>query len=122
LHTLRGILLRHRSPHTVRLFRSVDRVLADNHAFTELRVLAGLAALPVPEPTRNALDHVLGGRGTSSATRLGLPPDATRTHTRAAAFHAIGYWRDQLNEPLLDQPTTQTYRAAIRSCEAIIAQ
>ncbi|MDT7712376.1 MAG: hypothetical protein QOG46_1065 [Pseudonocardiales bacterium] len=122
LRALRTILLRHRSPHTVRLFRSVDRVLADNHAFTELRVLAGLAALPVPEPTRNALDHVLGGRGISPATRLGLPPDATPTHTRAAAFHAIQYWRDQLNEPLLDQPTTQTYRAAIRSCEAIIAQ
>ena len=84
LRALRAILLRHRSPHTVGLFRAVDRLLADTHCFTELRVLAGLAALPVPEPTRNALDLVLGGRGTSSATRLGLPPDATPAHTRAA--------------------------------------
>ncbi|MFN2536390.1 MAG: dynamin family protein [Pseudonocardiaceae bacterium] len=122
LRTLRSILLRHRSPHTVRLFRSVDRLLADHHCFTELRLLAGLAALPVPEPTRNALDHVLGGRGTSPTTRLGLPPDATPRHARAAALHAIRYWHDQLNEPLLDQPVIQTYHAAIRSCEAIIAR
>ena len=121
LRALRSILLRHRSPLTVRVFRAVDRLLADNHCFTELQVLAGLAALPVPEPTRVALDHVLGGRGTSAATRLGLPPDATPTHTRTVALHAIRYWRDQLGEPLLNQPTIQTYHAAIRSCEAIIA-
>ncbi|HZS20126.1 MAG TPA: dynamin family protein [Pseudonocardiaceae bacterium] len=121
LRTLRSILLRHRSPRTVRVFRSVDRLLADNHCFTELRLLAGLAALPVPEPTRIALDHVLGGRGTSAATRLGLPPDASPTHTRAIALRAIRYWHDQLGEPLLDQPTARTYQAAIRSCEAIIA-
>jgi hypothetical protein len=37
------------------------------------------------------------------------------------ALRAIRYWHDQLSEPLLDQPTTRTYQAAIRSCEAIIA-
>ncbi|MDQ2884265.1 MAG: dynamin family protein [Actinomycetota bacterium] len=121
LRTLRGILLRHRSPNSARVLRSVDRLLADTHPFTELRVLAGLVALPVPERTRNALGQVLGGCGTSATTRLGLPPDTTPAHTRAAALHAIGYWRNQLSEPLLDQPTTQSYRAAIRSCEAIMA-
>ncbi|MGH3780303.1 MAG: dynamin family protein [Pseudonocardiaceae bacterium] len=121
LRTLRGILLRHRGPNTARVLRSVDRLLADTHPFTELRVLAGLVALPVPERTRNALGQVLGGCGTSATTRLGLPPDTTPMQTRAAALHAIGYWRNQLSEPLLDQPTTQSYRAAIRSCEAIMA-
>ena len=121
LRTLRGILLRHRSPNTARVVSAVDRLLADTHQFTELRLLAGLVALPVPDRTRNALGQVLGGHGTSATTRLGLPPDTTATHTRAAAFHAIRFWRDQLSEPLLDQPTTQCYRAAIRSCEAIMA-
>jgi hypothetical protein len=45
LRTLRRILLRHRSPNTVRTFRSVDRLLADTHCFTELRVLAGAGGL-----------------------------------------------------------------------------
>lgn len=121
LRALRSILLRYRGPNTARLFRAVDRLLADTHPFTELRILAGLIALPVPERTRDALDHVLGGRGTAATTRLGLPPNTTPIHTRAAALHAIEHWRNQLNEPLLDQPTTQSYRAAIRSCEAIMA-
>jgi len=121
LRTLRSILLRHRSPRTVRIFRAADRLLADSHCFTELRVLAGLADLPVPEPTRIALDHVLGGRGISPSTRLGLPADASPAHTRAIALQALRYWRDQLSVPLLDQPTIQSYQAAIRSCEAIIA-
>ncbi|HEX5346262.1 MAG TPA: dynamin family protein [Pseudonocardiaceae bacterium] len=121
LRTLRGILLRHRSPNTARVVSAVERLLADTHQFTELRLLAGLVALPVPDRTRNALGQVLGGHGTSATTRLGLLPDTTATHTRAAAFHAIRFWRDQLSEPLLDQPTTQSYRAAIRSCEAIMA-
>jgi hypothetical protein len=121
LRTLRGILLRHRSPNTARVLRAVDRLLADTHPFTELRVLAGLVALPIPERTRDALGQVLGGCGTSATTRLGLRPDTSPTHTRAAALHAIRYWRDQLSEPLLDPPTTHSYRAAIRSCEAIMA-
>lgn len=79
-------------------------------------------ALPVPEPTRIALDHVLGGRGMSATARLGLPPDASPAHTRAVVLHAIRYWRDQLDDPLLDQPTVQSYHAAVRSCEAIIAR
>ncbi|MGA8518458.1 MAG: dynamin family protein [Pseudonocardiaceae bacterium] len=121
LRTLRGILLRYPSPSTARVFRAVDRLLADTHPFTELRVLAGLGGLSVPEQTRNALDQVLGGRGTSSTIRLGLPPDTTPTHARAVALHAIRYWRGQLSDPLLDQATTRSYRAAIRSCEAIMA-
>ena len=121
LRTLRGILLRHRSPNTTRVVSAVDRLLADTHQFTELRLLAGLVALPIPDRTRNALGQALGGHGTSATTRLGLPPDTTATHTRAAAFHAIQFWRNQLSEPLLDQPTTQSYQAAIRSCEAIMA-
>jgi Dynamin family len=121
LRTLRSILLRHRSPNTARVVSAVDRLLADTQPFTELRVLAGLVALPVPDRTRNALGQVLGGHGTSATTRLGLPPNTSATHTRAAAFHAIQFWRNQLSEPLLDQPTTHSYRAAIRSCEAIMA-
>ncbi|MGH3853485.1 MAG: dynamin family protein [Pseudonocardiaceae bacterium] len=121
LRTLRAVLLRHRSPYTARLIKPIDRLLADTHTFTELRVLAGLAALPVPEPIRDALNQVLGGSGTAPTTRLGLPPGATPTQTRAVALDAIRYWHNQLTDPLLGQRSTQTYRAAIRSCEAIIA-
>jgi len=50
--------------------------LAVTHAFTELRTLSGLSALPVSAATRDALEHVLGGRGITATTRLGLPTGA----------------------------------------------
>jgi hypothetical protein len=84
-------------------------------------MLARVAALPVPEPTRVALNHILGGHGTSPTTRLGLPTDTTNVHIRTTALHALQYWRNQLTDPLLEQPTLESFRAAIRSCEAIIA-
>ena len=119
LRTVRQVLLRQPAIRSARLLRTVERPLADAHAGTEVRVLAGVAALPVAAPTREALDRVLGGRGTTAAARLGLPTDADNHQLRAAALHAIRYWRGQLAHPLLDPPTEQAYRAAVRSCEAI---
>jgi hypothetical protein len=119
LRTVRQVLLRQPATRSARLLRTVERLLADAHAGTEVRVLAGVAALPVAGPTREALDRVLGGRGTTAAARLGLPADTDNHQLRAAALHAIRYWRGQLAHPLLDPPTEQAYRAAVRSCEAI---
>ncbi|WP_445184747.1 dynamin family protein [Pseudonocardia sp. Cha107L01] len=121
LRTVHRVLLRQPATRSARLLRAVERLLADSHAGTEVRVLAGVAALPVAEPTRDALERVLGGRGTSAAARLGLPAHADRQQLHTAALHAIGHWRNQLDHPLLDRPTERAYRAAVRSCEAIVA-
>jgi hypothetical protein len=121
LRTVHRVLLRQPATRSPRLLRAVERLLADSHAGTEVRVLAGVAALPVAEPTRDALERVLGGRGTAAAARLGLPAHADRQQLHTAALHAIGHWRNQLDHPLLDRPTERAYRAAVRSCEAIVA-
>lgn len=121
LRSLRAVLLRQRSPHPTRLLRAAERLLADTHPFTELRILVGLAALPVPEPIREALEHVLGGCGTAATARLDLPPDATPTQIRTAALRSIRFWREQLRDPLLEREVRHSYHAAIRSCEGIIA-
>jgi hypothetical protein len=121
LHTMRAVLTRLPPHRARRLLGEIDRALAGNHTLTELRVLTGLGTLPLAEPTLAALDQMLGGEGTSPNARLGLPSDASRTTLRTAANHALAHWNSQLDEPLLDQPTTRAYRAAIRSCEAIIA-
>jgi hypothetical protein len=99
----------------------VDQALADTHAFTELRTLAGLAALPVAPATRDALEHVLGGRGIAASTRLGLPENADSGWIAATALAAARHWRAQLDDPMVDGPTRRTYLAAVRSCEAILA-
>jgi hypothetical protein len=122
LRSLRGVLigLARRSPQP-RLLRMVDRALADTHPFTELRTLAGLAALPVPPATRDALEHLLGGRGLAATTRLGLPADSASDRIAATALAAARHWRAQLDDPLIDGPTRRTYLAAVRSCEAVLA-
>jgi hypothetical protein len=109
-------------PRAARLLRAVDRLLAGSHADAELRVLATVAALPVPEAVRDALDRALGGRGTTPAARLGLPADAHPEQLRRAALRELARWRHQLDHPLLDPPTGRAFRAAARSCEVTVSR
>jgi len=117
---VRRVLRRLPAARTARLLRSVELLLAGEHATTELRALGALSTLPVPERTRRVLELALGGRGIAPNTRLGLPTDASPAELRSAALAAIGYWRQQLGYPLLDPLTERAYRAAVRSCEAIV--
>ncbi|MBV9314996.1 MAG: dynamin family protein [Pseudonocardia sp.] len=121
LHSARTIIASQPARRGERLLRAIDRELAGSSVIAELQVLAGLADLPLPEPTAAALDQMLGGRGTTPHARLGLPPDATAAQLWAAAMHALAYWHTQLAEPLLDHSTVRAYRAAVRGCEEIIA-
>ena len=118
---VRRVLRRLPAARTARLLRSVELLLAGEHATTELRALGALPTLPVPEPTRRVLELALGGRGIAPNTRLGLPADASPPELRSAALAAIGYWRQQLGYPLLEPLTERAYRAAVRSCEAIVS-
>lgn len=120
LQTLRRILLRHRGSGIERLTHRVDRLLADTHAFTELRYLAALHGLRLAAKDRDRLARLLGGHGIAASRRLGLPPDAGRVAQLDAALHAIAYWRAQLENPLLDAPTVAACQAAIRSAEALV--
>jgi len=69
----------------------------------------------------------MGLAGTDSGTvyRFGslilCAADASPRQLRSAALAAIGYWRQQLGYPLLDPLTERAYRAAVRSCEAIVS-
>jgi hypothetical protein len=122
LRSLRRVLGRRPTPRITRLLRAVDLALADTHTFTELRVLAGLGGLPVEEATRDMLDRALGGRGTSAAVRLGMPADTAPVALRDTALRGVAYWHRLLDDPLLDPATAQSFRAAVRSCEALVAQ
>ena len=125
LRTLRGVLVglaRAGDRPQPRLLRMVDQTLADTHSFTELRTLAGLAALPLAPATRDALEYVLGGRGIAATVRLGLPGGADQARVSATALAAARHWRAQLDDPMIDGPTRRTYLAAVRSCEAVVAR
>lgn len=105
------------------IIADIDPLLADTHAFEELRLLSQLHSRPTTlNPDEMAsLRRIIGGTGTDAASRLGLQPDAPYDGPRAA-FAAAQRWRRRADHPLNDPFTTRACRAAVRSAEALVAE
>lgn len=122
LITLRRFVERHPIAATPRIIADIDPLLADAHAFEELRLLSQLRSQPttLTEDEMLSLRRIIGGSGTDARSRLGLsdqhPEDGPR-----AAFAAAQRWRRRSEHPLNDPFTTRACRAAVRSAEALVA-
>lgn len=105
------------------IIADIDPLLADTHAFEELRLLSQLRSRPTTlnDDEMASLRRIIGGSGTDAASRLGLQPDAPYDGPRAA-FAAAQRWRRRAEHPLNDPFTTRACRAAVRSAEALVAQ
>ncbi|HME47784.1 dynamin-like GTPase family protein [Mycobacterium sp.] len=105
------------------IIADIDPLLADTHAFEELRLLSQLHSRPTTlnEDEIASLRRIIGGWGTDAASRLGLTPDAPYDGPRAA-FAAAQRWRRRAEHPLNDPFTTRACHAAVRSAEALVAQ
>src|SRR4051812_28419953 len=105
------------------IIADIDPLLADTHAFEELRLLSQLRsrAITLNEDEMASLRRIIGGSGTDPASRLGLQPDAPYDGPRAA-FAAAQRWRRRADHPLNDPFTTRACRAAVRSAEALVAE
>jgi hypothetical protein len=105
------------------IIADIDPLLADTHAFEELRLLSQLRSRPTTfnDDEIASLRRIIGGSGTDAASRLGLQPDAPYDGPRAA-FAAAQRWRRRAEHPLNDPFTTRACRAAVRSAEALVAQ
>jgi replication fork clamp-binding protein CrfC len=104
------------------IIADIDPLLADTHAFEELRLLSQLRSRPTTlnDDEMASLRRIIGGSGTDAASRLGLQPDAPYDGPRAA-FAAAQRWRRRAEHPLNDPFTTRACRAAVRSAEALVA-
>ncbi|MGV0811199.1 dynamin-like GTPase family protein [Mycolicibacterium boenickei] len=104
------------------ILADIDPLLADTHAFEELRLLSLLRSRPTTlnEDEMASLRRIIGGQGTDAASRLGLQPDEPFDGPRAA-FAAAQRWRRRADHPLNDPFTTRACRAAVRSAEALVA-
>jgi hypothetical protein len=106
-----------------RIIANIDPLLADTHAFEELRLLSQLRSRPTTlnEDEMASLRRIIGESGTDAASRLGLTPDAPYDGPRAS-FAAAQRWRRRAEHPLNDPFTARACRAAARSAEALVAQ
>jgi replication fork clamp-binding protein CrfC len=123
LLSLRRFVEINRSPATAAIIADIDPLLADTHAFEELRLLGQLRSRPTTlnESEVASLRRIIGGSGTDAASRLGLTAEAPYDGPRAA-FAAAQRWRRRAEHPLNDPFTTRACRAAARSAEALVAQ
>ncbi|WP_102418936.1 dynamin-like GTPase family protein [Mycobacterium sp. 4858] len=107
---------------TPRILADIDPLLADTHAFEELRLLSQLHSRSTAfhDDELASLRRIIGGSGTDAPSRLGLAPEAHHDAPRAA-FAAAQRWRRRAEHPLNDPFTTRACRAAVRSAEAMVA-
>jgi replication fork clamp-binding protein CrfC len=122
LVSLRRFVEMHPITATPYIIADIDPLLADTHAFEELRLLSQLRSRPttLTDDEMASLRRVIGGSGTDAASRLGLTPEAASDGPRAA-FAAAQRWRRRAEHPLNDPFTTRACRAAVRSAEALVA-
>ncbi len=122
LVSLRRFVEMHPITATPYIIADIDPLLADTHAFEELRLLSQLRSRPttLTEDEMASLRRVIGGSGIDAASRLGLTPETLDDGPRAA-FATAQRWRRRAEHPLNDPFTTRACRAAVRSAEALVA-
>lgn len=108
---------------TPRILADIQPLLADTHAFEELRLLSQLRSQTTTfnDDEMASLRRIIGGSGTAATARLGLTDQGALDGPRAA-FAAAQRWRRRADHPLNDPFTTRACRAAVRSAEALVAQ
>jgi hypothetical protein len=108
---------------TPHIIADIDPLLADTHAFEELRLLSQIHSRPttLTDDELASLRRIIGGSGTDAASRLGLTAEQPYDGPRAA-FAAAQRWRRRAEHPLNDPFTTRACRAAVRSAEAMVAE
>ena len=123
LIALRRFVQRYPTPATPRILADIEPLLADTHAFEELRLLSQLRSrsTTLTEDEMASLRRIIGGSGTAAASRLGLSAESTQDGPRAA-FAAAQRWRRRAEHPLNDPFTSRACRAAVRSAEALVAR
>jgi len=123
LVTLRRFVELYPTRATPRVVADIEPLLADTHAFEELRLLSHLRSRSTTfnDDEMASLRRIIGGSGTDAASRLGLTDQDLRDGPRAA-FAAAQRWRRRAEHPLNDPFTTRACRAAVRSAEALVAE
>lgn len=123
LISLRRFVERYPTPATPRIIADIDPILADGHAFEELRLLSQLHSRPttLTDDEKVSLRRIIGGSGTDAGSRLGLTRQNLDDGPRAA-FAAAQRWSRRSEHPLNDSFTTRACRAAVRSAEALVVQ
>ena len=100
-----------------------ERIRASAHEFVELRLLHLLRSgrLPGTDEQLTEMDRLLGGEGGAAHHRLGLPAEAPPHRVAVAARTALARWQAVGEHPFSARELRTAARAAMRTCEGILA-
>lgn len=107
-----------------RLSRQLEQIRASAHQFAEMRVLIAhrAGAIEFGDADRDAVDRLLGCRGSGPRERLGLPADAGPDQLRAAAFRSIDHFRRRAESPLSTRELADAAAVIVRTCEGLLGE
>jgi hypothetical protein len=118
------VLRREPLPQSRALRTEIERILAGNHEFVELRLLSAIrsSTVTIPDAYRAEAERLLGANGVTPAERLGLVDDTDRQTLRAVTLETLDRWRRLSEHPVYPRAFTDAARTVVRSCEGILYQ
>ena len=116
------VLRREPLPSSRPLRAEIERILAGNHEFVELRLLTAIrsSAVAIPDAYRAEAERLLGANGVTPAQRLGLVDDTDRADAAGGGAGDAGPVAAAERAPGLPRAFTDAARTVVRSCEGIL--
>jgi hypothetical protein len=110
-------------PAAGKLREQIERIRANAHELAEIRLLTELRTGQVPAPPEESaqMERLLGGEGTATATRLGLPEDAPPDDIAAAIGREHTRWRRVGDNRFTDPVLARAAAVLQRTCEGLSA-
>lgn len=121
---LEQVLKKHPRPDTDVIHAGIERLQTSGHELRELQLLsqARNGKLPMSDAEASDIVRIVGGRGTSAAARLGLPPDAELAQARERVAAELDRWRIRSMSPLTDRAALDVCRIVIRSLSEVASR
>ncbi|MDH3754505.1 MAG: dynamin family protein [Acidimicrobiia bacterium] len=122
--TLDTVLRSHPHPDDDRIEADLERLTAETHEFTELRLLNAISqgAIPLPDAEAEELRRLVGGSGFGDRDRLGLSADVPDADLGRMALDAMSRWRRRAEHPMTARSAADAARVAVRSCEGVVTR
>jgi hypothetical protein len=124
LVALGNLVHRHPGPGVDRLGDDIERVVAGAHELAELQLLVDVraGAVRLDEEELLEVERLVSSPVATSATRLGLPPDASARQLQVAALAQHERWAVRAEHPMSSVEQAAAARVVQRSYEVILSE
>ncbi len=104
-----------------RYLREIERIESTSHEFAEIRLLDQLRTVDLGFTADELAlaERLIGGDGSSTDARLGLPSGSAASATRDAALEALQRWRRRAEHPRTSRAGAHAASTLAETCEIL---